>query len=57
MAKFKFVQWLIVWLLENTNFQFEWDKGNTTKSSAKHGVTPEEVEEVFRLGQAQPLGV
>ncbi|MEK7119657.1 MAG: BrnT family toxin [Patescibacteria group bacterium] len=26
---------------------FEWDKGNSDKSSRKHGVTPEESESVF----------
>jgi hypothetical protein len=57
MAKFKFVQWLILWLQETSGFQFEWDDGNTFKSSTKHGVTPVEAEEVFLLGQAQPLGV
>ncbi|MBI3551550.1 MAG: BrnT family toxin [Elusimicrobia bacterium] len=57
MAKFKFVQWLLLWLQESSRFQFEWDEGNTTKSSSKHGVTPAETEEIFRLGQAQPLGM
>ena len=57
MAKFKFVQWLILWLQDASAFQFDWDEGNTSKSSAKHGVTTAETEEVFLLGQAQPLGV
>lgn len=57
MAKFKFVEWLIHWLQETSGFQFEWDEGNSLKSAAKHGVTPEETEEVFLLGQAAPLGV
>lgn len=57
MARFKFVEWLILWIQETSGLQFEWDRGNTTKSSTKHGVTPPEVEEVFRLGQAQPLGI
>ena len=26
---------------------FEWDAGNLAKSAAKHGVTPEEAEQVF----------
>lgn len=57
MAKFKYVEWLLLWLIETTVFRFEWDKGNRTKSAIKHGVTQEEVEEVFRLGQALPIGV
>lgn len=57
MAKFKFVQWLLLWLSQSTRFEFEWDEGNTQKSSAKHGVLPAEAEEVFAMGQAQPLGV
>ena len=57
MTKFQFVEWLILWLQETSSFLFEWDAGNTTKSSAKHAVTTKETEEVFALGQAQPLGV
>lgn len=57
MAKFKFVQWLLLWLTQSTAFEFEWDEGNTQKSSAKHGIVPAEAEEVFAMGQAQPLGV
>ncbi len=26
---------------------FEWDKGNSTKNEAKHGVTDRESEEIF----------
>jgi uncharacterized protein len=29
---------------------FEWDAGNLTKSAGKHGVAPEEAEEVFFRG-------
>lgn len=57
MAKFKFVEWLILWLIETAQFDFEWDAGNRTKSAAKHAVATMEVEEVFLLGQAAPLGV
>jgi hypothetical protein len=35
MAKFKFVEWLLLWLLEEAHFEFDWDEGNRTKSSAK----------------------
>ena len=57
MAKFRFVEWLLLWLLETAQFEFEWDEGNRSKSAAKHSVTTAEAEEVFQLGQAAPLGV
>ena len=57
MAKFKFVEWLLLWLQENSHFEFDWDEGNRTKSAAKHAVRTEEAEEIFTLGQAAPLGV
>ncbi|HAM36447.1 MAG TPA: hypothetical protein DEB40_08050 [Elusimicrobia bacterium] len=57
MAKFRFVEWLLLWLQETSNFEFEWDDGNRTKSAKKHSVTTIEAEEVFLLGQAAPLGV
>ncbi|MBI4371999.1 MAG: BrnT family toxin [Elusimicrobia bacterium] len=57
MAKFKFVEWLFLWLQETSRFEFNWDDGNRTKSTTKHSVTTTEAEEVFLLGQAAPLGV
>lgn len=57
MAKFKFVEWLLLWLQENSHFEFDWDPGNQTKSAKKHSVTVDEAEEIFRLGQAAPLGI
>ena len=57
MAKFKFIEWLILWLTETGRFDFEWDNGNRTKSASKHAVATGEVEEVFMLGQAAPLGI
>ena len=57
MAKFKFVEWLLLWLQENSHFEFDWDAGNRTKSATKHSVKTEEAEEVFTIGQAVPLGV
>jgi len=57
MAKFKFIEWLALWLLETIHFEFNWDAGNSTKSSKKHAVTTREAEEIFLLGQAAPLGV
>lgn len=57
MAQWKFTEWLLIWLLETTSFEFEWDRGNITKSAAKHGVSIEESEEVLKSGMALPLGV
>lgn len=57
MAQWEFVEWLLLWLLETTDFEFEWDVGNKTKSASKHGVLPGEAEEVFRSGAALPLGM
>lgn len=57
MAKFKFVEWLLLWLQETAHFDFDWDTGNSTKSSSKHSVSTIETEEIFLLGQAAPLGV
>jgi uncharacterized DUF497 family protein len=57
MAKFRFIEWLLLWLQENSRFEFDWDEGNRTKSASKHSVRTEETEEVFTLGQAAPLGV
>ena len=56
MGQFKFVLWLAYWYLQNEPFEFEWDKGNSTKSSTKHGVDSEEVESVFTLRMTVPLG-
>ncbi len=52
-----FVEWLLAWLLETTVFGFEWDAGNRTKSRTKHDVSVEEVESVFRVKRAIPLGI
>lgn len=57
MAQWKFVEWLLIWLLETTHFEFEWDQGNQTKNAAKHGVLTSEAEEVFKSGLALPLGI
>ncbi|MBI2981844.1 MAG: BrnT family toxin [Deltaproteobacteria bacterium] len=56
MAKFKFTLWLAYWYLQDQNFEFQWDKGNSTKSVVKHGVTEEEVESVLTLKMAVPIG-
>lgn len=57
MAKWDFVEWLFLWILETSHFEFEWDIGNQSKNEQKHGITTTEVEEVFRSGLALPLGV
>lgn len=57
MAQWSFVDWLLVWILETSSFDFDWDKGNITKSKDKHGITTDEVEAVFRSGLALPLGI
>jgi hypothetical protein len=57
MARWEFVEWLLFWILETSHFEFDWDRGNSTKNSDKHGVSREEVEAVFRSGMALPLGI
>ena len=57
MAKFLPVEWIFHWLLEAPLFEFEWDKGNSTKSLDKHNVHPQETEEVFLGRAAVPLGI
>lgn len=52
MAKFRFIQWLVEWILTQDSFQFEWDHGNRSKSHQKHKVTSEEIEEVFSIAEA-----
>jgi uncharacterized protein len=56
MGQFKFIIWLAYWYTQNESFDFEWDKGNSTKSSSKHGVDTAEVESVFTLRFAVPIG-
>jgi uncharacterized DUF497 family protein len=57
MAQWEFVEWLLVWLLEALDYEFEWDQGNQTKNADKHGILTHETEEVFKSGLALPLGV
>ena len=56
MGQFKFVLWLAYWYLQNDTFDFEWDSGNSTKSALKHGVSSDEVESLFNLRMAVPIG-
>lgn len=57
MAQWEFVEWLLYWIQETSYFEFEWDTGNSAKNFNKHGVSIVEVESVFRLGLALPLGI
>ena len=57
MAKFKFAEWLLTWLLDSVEFEFDWDEGNWKKNAKKHGVAAREIEEVFTTGLPAPLGV
>lgn len=57
MAQWEFVDWLLYWLLETSHFEFEWDEGNRYKNAIKHSITTEEIESIFRLGLALPLGI
>jgi len=56
MAHFRFILWLAYWYLQNDLFEFEWDRGNLIKSQDKHGVSQIEIESVFELKLAVPLG-
>ena len=56
MAQFKFILWLAYWYLQAELFEFECDKGNSSKSSIKHGVATNEIESVFSLKMAVPIG-
>jgi len=56
MGRFEFILWLAYWYAQQTSFEFEWDSANVSKSKQKHGVDTEEVESVFDLKLAVPLG-
>ena len=56
MALFKLSEWLVAWLYENNFFSFDWDSGNIEKNENKHGITPKEVEDIFKYGEILPLG-
>lgn len=56
MGQFKFALWLAYWYSQNESFDFEWDDGNFSKSQQKHGVELDEVESIFHLRQAVPIG-
>lgn len=52
MASFRFIEWLISWLENQSHFAFEWDFGNRTKNFIKHGITTQEAESVFEQVEA-----
>ena len=56
MAHFKFIIWLAYWYQQSEIFDFEWDTGNYKKSLAKHDVSTEEIENLFKTKMAVPLG-
>ena len=56
-AIFRYVEWLLVWLLEIRALEFNWDSVNWNKNAIKHGVSRIEIEEIFRLGMGLPLGM
>ena len=56
MAKFKFIYWLVEFLLSGEDFIFDWNEGNSTKSEEKHGVSLEMVESAFQDGLLLALG-
>jgi uncharacterized DUF497 family protein len=56
MAQFRFAVWLLYWYMRGNPFSFQCDEGNSSKNSLKHGLEREEIESVFYLKQAIPLG-
>lgn len=58
MAQFEFVEWLVKWILQQEDFVFEWDQGNSAKNIRKHGIDLEYAEQVFRNKDFLiPLGI
>lgn len=56
MGRFQFILWLAYWYIQSADFEFEWDSGNSAKSTKKHSVDTDEVESVFDLKLAAPIG-
>lgn len=56
MAQFKFLLWLAYWYQQTLTFDFEWDSGNSHKSVRKHDVRTDEIESLFEMKMAVPLG-
>ncbi len=56
MAKFHFIYWLVEYLQSQTDFLFDWDEGNLSKSQDKHSVTVDMIESCFSDDQLLALG-
>lgn len=56
MAHFKFLLWLAYWYQQAVTFEFDWDSGNSNKSLKKHDVGLDEIESMFEMKMAVPLG-
>ncbi len=56
MGQFQFAIWLFYWYQQAREFEFEWDRGNSSKSALKHGVDSDEVESLFDLKLGIPIG-
>ena len=56
MAQFKFLLWLAYWYQQAQTFEFEWDAGNSKKSTHKHDVGLNEIESVFEMKLAVTVG-
>ena len=57
VAQWVFLDWLLVWILETSYFEFDWDVGNSIKNQTKHTLALYQIEFVFRSGKALPLGL
>jgi uncharacterized DUF497 family protein len=57
MVQWVFLDWLLVWILETSYFEFVWDSGNSSKNLSKHELATHQIEFVFRSGAALPLGL
>ena len=56
MAHFKFLLWLAYWYQQAEHFEFDWDNGNSNKNHKKHDVSLDEIEAIFAMKMAMPLG-
>lgn len=56
MAKFVFIQWLVIFISKK-DFSFDWDDGNKDKNFTKHGLNQHEAEDVFRDLYLVELGI
>lgn len=56
LAKFKFIHWLVEFLLSDEDFIFDWDEGNSTKNEEKHSITIKMVESAFQDSSLLALG-